>query len=183
MVFILLLMSSIVSARDWKAGAGFGLSVNSVDDPEGSTALNFQPSYFNAIGTLKINRDRRLFLHLFYSDFDLENKRNKVSAQIKNLGLNASYQWRIRYSRQWKPWFGVGLGFSQDEFRSRFLLDQDGFIGQDLPDRQEDAVNLLINASTILKRWLMLDFGVHAQIDIPISGDITRFMILGTILY
>ncbi len=182
-VVILLLIPSIVSARNWRAGGMLGLSVNSVDDPAGSTEVKFLPSYLNGIATLPVKRDRRIFLHLFYNDFDLENEGNKVSGQVKSLGLNASYQWRIRYSRRWKPWAGIGLGFSQDEFKKRFLLDPGGFISKELPDREEEAVNLLINASTILKRWKMFDFGVHGQIDIPISGDITRFSVLGTILY
>ncbi len=184
-LLVIVMIPSVSFARDrkWKAGLMMGPSVILVDDPAGSTEIETSLSFLNGIVTLPARRDTRIFIHLFYEDFNLNNTGNKVSGSIKSLGLNTSYQWRYRHSRSWKPWFGVGLGFSQDEFKSRALLDSGGFIVQDLPDREDNAINLLLNASTQLKQWWMLDFGVHGQIDIPISGDITRFMILGTILY
>lgn len=184
-LLVILMIPSVSFARDrqWKAGLMIGAGVISVDDPAGSTEIKTALSFLNGIVTLPARRDTRIFSHLFYQDFDLNNTSNQVAGSVKSVGLNTSYQWRYRHSRTWKPWFGVGLGFSQDKMTHRALLDSGGFIIQDLPDREDNAVNVLLNASTILKQWKMFDFGVHGQIDYPISGDITRFSIFGTILF
>lgn len=189
-VFIVLLISfslppiSATSfARDWKAGLMIGGAVSAVDDPAGSTELKVHPSYLNGIATIPYGRDRRIFTQIFYNEFDLDQSRNKVGAKTKSLGLNTSYQWKLRLSRQWKPWIGAGLGFSSDSFENRFLLDQDGFVMQRFLDREDEAINLILNASMTLKRMNFFDLGGHVQVDVPISGDITRFTIAGTILF
>ncbi|MFQ5589460.1 MAG: hypothetical protein ACE5F7_11555, partial [Nitrospiria bacterium] len=155
----------------------------SVDDSAGDTEIKTHFSFFNVIATIPFGRDRRIFTQIFYEDIDLENKSNKVSGSVKSLGLNTSYQWRFRFSRKWKPWFGAGLGLSEDKFTNRILLDSDGFIVQRFADRDEQAVNFLLNASTVLKRTHFFDVGAHAQVEVPVSGEMTRFLIAGTILF
>ncbi len=182
-LLIFLVIPSPAMARKWKVGMMLGTGITSVDDPAGSTELKLDISYLNGIATIPFKRDRRVLTHLFYQNFNLNNSNNKVSGSVKSLGLNTSYQWRFRFSRKWKPWFGAGLGFSQDKISNRKKLDGDGFIIQTFSDREDDAINLLLNASTKIKTWEKADFGVHAQIDIPISGDITRFNIFGTVLF
>ena len=182
-LFVVLMMPATSFARDWKAGLMVGIGLTSVDDPAGSTEIKADINYLNGIATIPFKRDRRIFTHIFYQDFDLNNSNNKISSSVKSLGINASYQWLLRFSRDWKPWIGAGLGFSQDDFTSRKKLDGDGFVIQRFADREDNAVNLIINASTKLTTWKMFDLGAHVQIDIPISGDITRFNIFGTVLF
>lgn len=182
-VLTVLMMPTSSFARNWKAGLMLGTGITSVDDPAGSTEIQTDLSYLNGIATISLGRDRRVFTHLFYHDFDLNSSNNKVSSSVKSLGLNTSLQWQFRFSWTWKPWVGAGLGFSQDEFSNRVKLDGDGFVVQRFADKEDDAINLLINASSKITTWKMFDFGVHGQIDIPISGDITRFNIFGTVLF
>ena len=182
-LLVVLMMPSASFARDWKAGLMVGMGLTSVDDPAGSTEIKPDISYLNGIASIPHKRNRRILTHLFYQVLDLNNSSNKVSGRSKSLGLNASYQLQYRFSREWKPWFGAGLGFSQDKFTDRKKLNGDGFVIQRLQAREDDAVNLLVNASTKITTWKMFDLGVHGQIDIPISGDITRFNVFGTVLF
>ncbi len=185
-VFTLLfigMIPAISSARSWKAGLMIGGGVVSVDDPAGSTEVKTHLTFLNGIATIPYRRDRRFFVHLFHNRFDLDTSNNKVSGEVKSLGLNTSYQTKLRLSRHWKPWVGGGLGFSNDTFKNRILLDNEGFIIREFPNREKEAINLLLNASMILKQMRPFDLGVHFQYEFPISGDIQRFTVAATILY
>lgn len=170
-------------ARSWKAGIMMGGAVVSVDDPAGSTEVKTHLSFLNGIATIPYRRDRRIFAHLFYNRFDLDNSNNKVSGEVTSLGLNTSYQVKLRLSRHWKPWIGTGLGFSNDKFKNRILLDDEGFIIKDFPDRKEEAFNFLINANMIIKQVRPFNLGIHFQYEFPISGNVQRFTLAATILY
>ncbi len=180
---MMVLLPTAAFARDWKAGLMIGPGITSVDDSAGETEIKTSLSLFNGISTMPFGRDRRIFTHIFYQKMDLPIDNNKVSSTVKSLGVNVSHQWQFRFSWTWKPWIGAGIGFSQDQFTNRVLLDQDGFILRSFSNKEDDAINLLINGSTKITRWNMLDFGIHGQIEIPISGDITRFNIFGTVLF
>jgi len=155
----------------------------SLDDPAGGTEVQTHLTFLNGIATIPYKRDHRIFVHLFYKQFDLDHSNNKVSGTAKSTGLNTSYQTKLRLSRNWKPWVGGGIEFSNDTFQNRILLDGDGFIIKDFPDREIKAVTLLINASMILKQMRPFDLGIHFQYEFPISGDIQRFTVAATILY
>jgi hypothetical protein len=166
-----------------KIGYSAGYVVVSVDDPDGDTetATGGQPA--GLVYTDWLFGDFRHWTELYYYGATLDASPNNIGQDVKRYGLRFSLQKSFRLIEKWAPWFGLGLDVSQAKYTVRYTKTDDGFLDQKFDDRDEVAVSLLVNA---VSEWsIARDWSVALKLEqsIPLSSDVTEFLVSGTVLY
>ncbi|MFQ5469821.1 MAG: hypothetical protein ACE5EH_05870 [Gammaproteobacteria bacterium] len=135
---------------------GYGLELHqlTVHDPDGEVATTSGSSYINLYYSDYLWRDTRYLVQINSFESGIDAEVNKIGQDISSKGFFASIQKRLRLTRNFKPWLGGGLGYTTDEFSQRHNIDKDGFLINQLQDRNESSVNLLLN---LTKEWELLD--------------------------
>lgn len=174
LVGLLLLAAPLAaSAADniFHFGPMVGWGRGGVSDPDGptGTATTIIPSL---IATLDWDRDVRLFGQLYTDRYKLKpNGTSKIAQDVKQTGINTSVQYRLRVARDFRPWIGAGLGYAQNSFSKRYTVDKDGYLAARYPDRDESAINFVINAAI---SWEVNDrfrVALIPQYEYPINGS------------
>lgn len=148
---------------------------NSINDPDGKTnnSIHAMPLSATVIYT-NINRDARLFGHLYYDWYEVDASSTRVGQKINEFGLNASYQWMFRVARDWRPFLGVGLGYGSETYSNRHTMTPTGLFSQtSYPERKLQSPKVLINTSSewpLSQNW---DMGVHLQFEQPVGKGST----------
>jgi hypothetical protein len=166
-----------------KIGYSAGYVVVSVDDPDGDTetATGGQPA--GLVYTDWLFGDFRHWTELYYYGATLDASPNNIGQDVKRYGLRFSLQKSFRLIEKWAPWFGLGLDVSQAKYTVRYTKTDDGFLDQKFDDRDEVSVSLLVNA---VSEWsIARDWSVALKLEqsIPLSSDVTEFLVSGTVLY
>lgn len=160
-----------------------GISQFSVDDPDGGTDPTQEFNPFNAILANDFGRDSRVLSQVYYQPFTLDAGVTTVGQEVSRGGVAVSWQGMLRIARAWKPWVGVGLGYSQDSFKKRYTVDKDGFLAARYANRKESAVNLILNASTEWQWTRDWDIGFHVQYETPLEGSTQALSVSVMLLY
>lgn len=166
------LMSSAHAAESTRFGWLPTVSYVDVGDPNGPAEIYTGLTYLSAVLLTDLGRDSRLFLHGHYDTFDLEASTSNIHQSVDRYGVNAVYQINLRITRAWKPWVGLGLGYSQDKITDRYILTPGGFTGARYPDRTEDSVIAVANVSSEWQFSRELDMGLHFQWEEPLSDGV-----------
>ena len=183
-LLIILMMARETRAQEtWHIGIMMGPTLAHVSDPDGSTDTQLHFFYLNFISTIPFGRDQRIFSQLFYDQCELDASTSNIGQKVSTSGGNVSWQYLWRLSRYWKPWIGGGVGFANSKFKSRHLLDADGFLIRQFPGRSENILNLIVNASIPLTQWGRFQLGTHMQYEFPTGDGIHQFLFGLTLLY
>ena len=112
--------------------------------------------------------------NIYYDSYSVSASTGHIAQTVTAYGINASYQWMFRVARAFKPYFGVGLGYSGENFKNRYNTTPDGlYLNTTYPNRSVQAFNAIVNASTewqLSRNW---DIGLHIQFEQPIAGGLT----------
>ena len=159
---------------------GWFPAVSNIDvrEPSGSAEIYTGLTYLSGVLFVDLGRDSRLFVHGHYDTFDLAASTTNIHQSVDQYGVSVAYQINLRIARAWKPWVGVGLGYSQDKITDRYILTPGGFSGARYPDRTEDSVSAIANFSSewqLSREW---DMGLHFQWEEPV-GDGVRAVRVG----
>lgn len=164
-VIVLLSFTSSAMAEDAEA-VRFGLqsSLNNykVDDPLGSTAQGSGLS-FSGIALMTMGREDRLIINLNRDVYNLAASTTNIGQDVSSYGGSLSYQSLLRLSRTWKPWVGLGLGYSSVTYKNRYKLTPTGLYSTPLGGRSTTDLALLFNANSewqLNKDW---DVGLQLQ--------------------
>lgn len=175
LILCFLLLCSVVSTAQAseKDQFRFGLqtSLNSyrIDDPDGATARGNGFS-ISGISLVEVGRASRLMIGVDKQAFNLGASTINVGQDVSSLGGGLSYQSMFPVSRTWKPWVGVGLGYTSTKYTNRFRLTPSGQFSTPLADRSSADLSWLLNTNTewVLNRsW---DIGLQAQLSSSFSN-------------
>lgn len=155
----------------------------SVDDPDGDTqtASGVQP--LGLVYTDWLIGDFRYWSELYYYATELDAATNRIGQDVKRYGVRFSAQKNLRFMQAWAPWLGLGLDVSQANYSNRHTVDSEGFLADSFDDRDEVAVSLLVN---VISEWSVAgnwSVGLKLEQSIPISSDISEFLVSGAVLY
>lgn len=149
-----------------------------VREPAGEAENYNGVTYLSGVLLADVGRDSRIFAHAHYDSFDLSASTANIHQTVNRYGLALAYQINLRITRAWKPWVGVGLGYSQDKITDRYVLTPGGFSGASYPDRTEDSITAVGNFSSEWQLSRDWDMGLHFQWEEPL-GDGVRAVRLG----
>ena len=160
-----LTVSGISHAKDFSYGVLPYFGSFSVDDPEGESETAEEFYVLNFVATYETARNRRLWSELGFIEFDTQASVTEVSQDVEQWYFLTAYQFRLVLSRSFKPWLGAGLVLAQSEYSGRFTTDEDGFLDQSFPARDET------------------EFGYTLQIMHDIELENNRFDLVAGIAY
>ncbi|MGD8940243.1 MAG: hypothetical protein PVJ72_12740 [Gammaproteobacteria bacterium] len=166
-----------------KIGYSAGFVWLSVDDPDGDTKTSTGTQPISLIYTDWFIGDFRYWSELFYYSASLDDSGTNIGQDVERYGVRFSMQKSFRVVEKWAPWLGLGLDVSQAKYTLRHTKDDEGYLAERYPDRDEMAVSLLVNA---ISEWsIARDWSVALKLEqsIPLSGDVTEFLVSGAVLY
>lgn len=170
-----------IPEKGLQGGLLAGLSHGDVDDPDGAVDAEIYLR-LALLGAARLQANRRLLGEIFYHRYDTDPGGRAVGQDVRRLGAALSYQ--AKFPR-WPlaPWAGAGLAYSSDRFEERVTVAADGFLDRRFPDRDDNTLALVLNA-TAQRAWIRgWDVGIHVQYEQPVSGDATTFTVAAVLLF
>ncbi len=147
--------------ESFRYGVQTSLNSYSVDDPAGATA-NGSGLSLSGIALVDAGRDSRVMLNINKDSFNLPASTTNMGQDVSSFGGGASYQRMLRLSRTWKPWIGVGLGYTSVTYKDRFTYTAGG--NKILyADREATDTALLLNANNEWQFNQDWDIGLQVQ--------------------
>ena len=121
-----------------------------------------------------LHRDHRYYLELSHYEIHAKVAANKISQSITSTGLRVALQRRLRLSRAFKPWAGLGVGIFNQQFQDRREADSDGYLVRVHPDREDNVFMVSIDAS---HEWNVSDnvqWGVRLMVESAVDNSTLR---------
>ena len=154
-----------------------------VDDSDGSTDSSQEFVALSAVALYPFGRDDRWMANITKYDFTLDASRNDVGQDVKSITVAGFYQRRLRLSRYFKPWVGLGPQIEFSDKTGRHTVDADGFLAQTFSDQDGIAYAAGINASHEWQLSAHIDVGVNAEYLFSISDAIESGSLGALLLY
>ncbi|MBL4866745.1 MAG: hypothetical protein JKY67_10265 [Pseudomonadales bacterium] len=155
LVLPIILFTSVSNAYSYQ-NSRYGASVNfgnlSVSDPSGSTESKSK-LFINGIMTLPMNRNYpnwRYWFDVSYTSFDLEPSITNLGQQVSSFSITSIAQKGFNVSSEFRPWIGLGLSLSLNDFENRFNIDRDGYIADHFSNRSETNLGAVFNVGLSL---------------------------------
>ncbi len=152
----------------------FGISPSvsgfNLKDPDGPTASGSAFTPLSGLLIATAGRDARVLVHVQYDSFSVPASTTDIGEDVKRVGGDVSYQTLFRLSRAWKPWGGIGLGYTNEQYTTRYTLTPGGHLASQYSDRTVNSVAVVLNTSTewrLNRDWSM---GAHLQYEQPLGG-------------
>lgn len=155
----------------------------SIEDPNGPTGSESGLDALTVAVALQHQRDDRYLVMLGRSEFSLEGSQTEIGQNVESLSVSAYYKHRLRLSDGFKPWLGAGPVISIDEATGRFTVDQDGFLAQRFPDRDDTGVGLGLALSHEWAASPTWELGFTTEYIAPLSDSLQGFRFGLTIYY
>lgn len=155
----------------------------SVDDPDGSTDATDTFSALSAIAMLPFGRDDRWIVNVTKYDFTLDASQVDIGQDVQSIAIAGFYQRRLRLSRYFKPWIGVGPQIELSDKTARHTVDADGFLAQTFSDQDGVAYTLGVVASHEWPLSDQLEFGINATYLFSIRDAIEGGSLGALVLY
>lgn len=154
-----------------------------VDDPDGETKSTYLFQPFTVVYTDKLVSTARFWSEVYYQEGSLTPSPQEIGQAFKRLGARLSIQSHLNLTLPGKPWFGVGLQVEQENYSLRHTVDEEGFLLQNYPDRDNLALSVLVDAATewrLSRRWDVSGKAVYA---LPVNKGIAEIAIAAVFLY
>lgn len=146
---------------------GGQVSANSfrLSDPDGPTASG-SGSSFGLIGLYDTGRNARFKLDVTHYSYTLAGSTSNVGQEVSSTGGAISFQKMWRLSRDFKPWFGAGLGYASSTYRNRYTLTPSTLYSVPLKNRSSSDFAFLLNANA--------EWELNRDFNIGLQGQLTR---------
>ena len=152
---LLTTITSVVHASSYQK-TRFGASVNfgnlSVEDPNGESESKSE-LFISGIMTLPMDRNYpewRYWFDATYKSFELAPSISNIGQQVSSFSISAVAQRGLNVSSEFRPWLGIGLNLSLDDYENRFLVARDGFISERFSNRSETNLGIVFNVGISL---------------------------------
>ena len=118
-------------------------------------------------------------------DYDVDaTTSNDLGANIEANQVNVAWLYKVPLSRQFKPWFGVGIRSSFVEATSKHLVDDEGFLIQVFEDTEDTLMsfNVIANADWRISRdgWYI---DTRLVYDFPIGDGLQGYGVSAGLKY
>ena len=146
MKYIYLILTGFLISNAVYADVQYGISPSltffKVKDPvaDSRSAFELQPLNFSIVYSL--GRNTRIWTELSQIKFESKAGIDQPSQDVQALVFGVAYQKRFKFSPNFKPWLSAGVYSSQSEYGERFTIDEDGFLAETFPERDETETNL-----------------------------------------
>jgi len=147
LIFICLTFTANAGNRGIQWGAGLSTFTGDINDPDGATNVSDLFLSFSGVSVIESGRDNRWFSLINFGSYDVDPTTELIGQSNDYYYVGTSYQTNFRWSRNVKPWFGIGLGLGYESFTGRHTVDVDGFLNQSFVDRDEFGALLMLDAS------------------------------------
>lgn len=171
------------AADDGGFGAGVSVNFAKVEDPAGTTDTEAGVTPLSLFYFHEIVRDWRVFTELAYATYEFDASTSAPGMDVTHLGLGLGLQRKLRLTSWAHPWVGATATVHQDSFDDRFTVDADGFLAQDLGDRDETYLSLAGHVQadyTLAGAWRL---GVRAQYQHGFGDGLRQGTLTALILY
>ena len=158
---------------------GYSLGVNriQVNDPEGNTQAVFAVQPVKFIYTDWWKRGNRYWLELYYQQANLSANTANIGQQLQQSGLNYFVQKNYLLNDIFRPWVGAGVGVSIAQYQKRHSVDDEGYLLNTFPDRQQYLLDILFSVDNEWQVSKTSTFGGQFFQRIPVNGGITESLI------
>jgi hypothetical protein len=138
---------------------------NDVADPDGPTESlsDFVP--ISGAVVWDMTKYTRLWTEYHFVDLEINATTENIGQTITSHGALVSYQRKFAWSRSFKPWVGVGLGYDVAEFKGRHTIDVDGYLDQRFDDREVSFMSLHVNVAHEWKVSSDLYWGLYGDLN------------------
>ena len=164
-------VSALARADDaMRFGVSPSVSAFHLKDPDGPTANGSAFTPLSGLLIASAGRDARVLVHIQYDSFDVAASTTDIGQNVRRVGGDVSYQTLFRLSRAWKPWGGIGLGYTNESYTTRYTLTPGRHLASQYPDRTSSSVALVVNTSTewrLDRDWSM---GAQLQYEQPLGS-------------
>lgn len=161
----------------------FGASLDfvriDIDDPDGNTSDEDDVS-LGAVVTYAVDNNWQLRGDLFYREFDFDYGADFVGQHVESYGVSVMLQRSIGSAMFMKPYLGVGLTLSKDEYTDRAILADDDYIDTNFRDRNSDSIGFLIGGGIMFPLFEESRIGVAVNYQMPMNDGVNWF---GTSLF
>lgn len=169
-LFIVLCFSVLnvhAGTRGMKWGVGLTTFTADINDPEGATNASRLSKAYSVISLLESGRDNRWYSVINMGSYGLESSTREIGQTDEFYYLGTTYQKNVRWTRNIKPWFGIGLGLGYESFSRRHTVDVDGFLAQTYRNREVVGGILMLDVShniDINKQDIVIRLGFNGSL-------------------
>lgn len=146
-MFSIPILSSAETQNDYYVSVGSSFVDYHSVEPEGDTRSKRINIPFVLKTELHISRIDRLSAVFKQLDFTLPAGANGLGVSVDGYQISTSWERKIRWSRNIKPWFGIGIATNSLDFTDRHTTEGSGFLVDQLQDRKETSFSLLLSVA------------------------------------
>jgi hypothetical protein len=176
--FVLFILAAPVMADEnepFRFGVQTSLNRYASYDPVGPTAGGSGLSV-SGIALYNLGREGRAMFNIDRDSYSMKASQTNVGQDVTSFGGGASYQTMLRLTRTWKPWVGMGLGYTSTSYKNRFVFTPGG-AKTFYADRDTTSMQLLLNANS---EWVFnrdWDMGLQMQFAKGLSNNTSTFRV------
>ena len=161
--FCCLAASAFADDKSFRFGGALYEGQFKVDDPSGPTSTTNSAAW-GLLATYEINRNGRFVASLSRDSYKLSGSVSNVGQSVIATTTSISYQKNIRFTRDFKPWFGAGIGYASSKYSDRFTCNNAACsFGIPKSNTNDSTVVYLLNANAEWPIDQDFDFGFQVQ--------------------
>lgn len=173
---------STATARAVLVGPSFGVAQMRVQDPDGPTQSKTRLTP-GATLILSLDTDTRMMVDVYHQTAHLNGTTQDIGQNVTSTGGHLIFQKQFPVTYQWHPWLGIGAGYAQESFTSRYTVDAQGYLANRYPDRSANPVSVVVNGTTdwtLNRSWRL---GATVQYEYPLTSGIAGLSVSLMALY
>lgn len=182
LIAVTMLSVGAVSA-DTMIGVAPGLVYFEIDDPDGETddITGGMPLALAFVHDL--NNKTRIYTKLKYIDADVDASTSQIGQDVTGYQVVSSWQHVIKFSHEFQFYAGIGLGFTQADFKNRHTVDVDGFLATRYADRDEQFFSVVANLSQEWEMTQKINLGIDLSYQHDMGDGLSGFEAALTCFY
>jgi len=137
-----------------------------VNDPNGPANKLTYLSLFSGVLISDLGRDSRIFAQGYYDkEQEIDGDTVNIHQNVTRSGASVSYQFNSRMTREWKPWFGMGIGYNDESIINRYTRTSSGFLNRRYDDIKNSSFTGVVSMATEWRIGRDWDAGLQIQIE------------------
>ena len=133
-----------------RLGYSLGIAKLDIDDPDGFTNTSYTVQPYKLIYTDWWQNGNRYWLEAFHQQTTIKPSEKFIGQHVKHTGVNFLIQKNYQINADIRPWLGMGMGFSVEQYSKRHTIDKEGFLLEKYSDRKTKSIGVLLN---LVNEW------------------------------